>query len=72
MKKYFVFLGIAALTLAACTKTEIDETAVPDQKIEFNVASYVPQTRAGEVSFLKEFDDPSKAYFISNAISFFS
>lgn len=67
MKKYFVFLGIAALTLAACTKTEIDETAIPDQKIEFNVASYVPQTRAGEVSFLKEFEDPSEAQFKSNA-----
>lgn len=55
MKKYFVFLGIAALTLAACTKTEIDETAIPDQKIEFNVASYVPQTRADNyVSLVKE------------------
>ena len=55
MKKCFVFLGIAALTLAACTKTEIDETAIPDQKIEFNVASYVPQTRADNyVSLVKE------------------
>lgn len=68
MKKYLVFLGIAALTMAACTKTEIDETAVPDQKINFSVASYVPQTRAdGNVSFLNEFTDPTKAQFTSNA-----
>lgn len=46
MKKYFVFLGIAALTLAACTKTEIDETAIPDQKIDFAVANYATPTRA--------------------------
>ena len=44
MKKYFVFLGIAAMTLAACTKTETIEA--PAQKIDFQVASYVPQTRA--------------------------
>ena len=67
MKKYFVFLGVAALTLAACTKTEIDETAIPDQKIEFNVASYVPQTRAGEVSFLNEFKPEEEPQFTSNA-----
>ena len=56
MKKYFVFLGIAALTLAACTKTEIDDTVIPDQKIEFNAANYVPQTRADgdTVSILSE------------------
>jgi len=54
MKKYFVFLGIAALTLAACTKTEIDETAVPDQKIEFNIANYSTQTRAGETALQSE------------------
>ncbi|MBO5634361.1 MAG: fimbrillin family protein [Bacteroidales bacterium] len=70
MKKYFVFLGIAALTLAACSKTEIDETAIPDQKIEFNAANYVPQTRAGEVSLLgdtKFFS--SKAYLHAEGVT---
>ncbi len=43
MKKYFVFLGIAAMTLAACTKTETIEA--PAKKITFEVANYVPQTR---------------------------
>ena len=65
MKKYFVFLGIAALTLAACSKTEIDETAIPDQKIEFNAANYVPQTRAAgdTVSILSETNTfKTKAY----------
>ena len=68
MKKYFVFLGIAALTLAACTKSEIDETAVPDQKIGFNVASFTTQTRAGETetALQKEeglYTSESAAYF---------
>ena len=73
MKNYFVFLGIAALTMAACTKTEIDETLVPDQKISFQVADYVHQTRAdGDAtatpsSFLYEFTDPNNAQFTCNA-----
>jgi hypothetical protein len=66
MKKYFVFLGIAALTLAACSKTEIDETVIPEQKIEFNIANYSTQTRAGETALQNEpglYTSPDKAYF---------
>ena len=63
MKKYLVLLYVAALSLAACSKTEIDETALPDKKIEFNVAPYSAQTRAGEVSLLGDTDHFScKAY----------
>ena len=46
MKKYLI-IGIAALAaLASCTKVGIDESQIPDKKISFEVASYVPQTRA--------------------------
>lgn len=44
MKKYFIVLAVAALAAsAACTKVE---TITPDQKISFEVANYVPQTKA--------------------------
>lgn len=73
MKKYFAILAVAALTLsAACTKVE---TVTPDQKISFKAANYVPQTRAGEVSFLNEFAEgttpsfKSKAYMMGTGVN---
>lgn len=62
MKK--LFIAIAALALvasAACTKVAPEEKKA--EKISFTVANYVPQTKAGEVSFLNEFSDPTKAQF---------
>lgn len=48
MKKYFI-IAIAALAAGtACTKVETVEA--PAQKIDFQVASYVPQTRADDYS----------------------
>ena len=50
--KTSVFLGIASLAaLAACSKVE---PFIPDTPITFTVASYMPQTRAGESLFLTE------------------
>ena len=67
MKKYFIILAVAALTAsAACTKVEVIDNT-PAQKITFKVANYVPQTRAGEVSFLSEFADPANAQFSCKA-----
>lgn len=48
MKKLFV-IAAAVIALAACTKTEVNNT--PDQAIAFQVANYVPQTKAGETKF---------------------
>lgn len=48
MKHLNTFFAIAAvIATAACTKVEIDDLAVPERKIAFEVASYVPQTKAG-------------------------
>lgn len=63
MKKY-IFIAAAALAAAtACSKVETVET--PAQEISFQVASYLPQTRADEVqgtNFKAECD-----YFFTNA-----
>ena len=52
MKKYFFLAAAALVAMCACTKTVVNEA--PDQAIGFNVASYVPQTKAGEVSIIGE------------------
>ena len=49
MKKLFIIAAAAVAVLAACTKTEGNTT--PDRAISFQVANYVPQTKAGEVKF---------------------
>ena len=46
MKKYFILAVAAVAAMAACTKVEVNNT--PDKKIAFEVASYVPQTKATE------------------------
>ena len=50
MKKLFILAAAAVVALAACTKTEVVNNT-PDQAIAFQVANYVPQTKAGEVKF---------------------
>ena len=52
MKKYFIFAVAAVVAMAACSKVETDDA--PAQKITFQAASYVPQTKA-EVSVMSEF-----------------
>ena len=51
--RHFIFLSAAAAVMvpAACTKIEVD---IPDQKIEFQVASYVTQTKSSSPTFLGE------------------
>lgn len=44
MKKYFIIAVAALVASAACTKNVTVET--PDQAISFQVANYVPQTKA--------------------------
>ena len=46
MKKYFIIAAAAVVAMAACSKTEIDENAVPDKKIDFVVGNYSAQTKA--------------------------
>ena len=46
MKKYFIIAAVAVVAMAACSKTEIDENAVPEKKIGFEVANYAVQTKA--------------------------
>ncbi|MBQ3820997.1 MAG: fimbrillin family protein [Bacteroidales bacterium] len=54
MKKYFIIAVAALAASAACTK---NETETPASPIAFQVANYVPQTKAGEVKF-----DESKTF----------
>ena len=64
MNKYFIILAAAALAISvSCTKVVTNDA--PARKVTFAAANYVPQTKAGEVSFLSEFADPSTAYFKS-------
>ncbi len=56
MKKLFILAAAALVAAAACTKTEVVNNT-PDQAIAFQVANYVPQTKAGEVKF-----DESKTF----------
>lgn len=60
MKKLFV-IATAALTLAACTKTVVNDTK--DQAISFQVANYVPQTKAGETAFSTSETFSTSAWF---------
>lgn len=44
MKKYFIIAAAACAALAACSKVESNEA--PLQEVNFEVANYVPQTKA--------------------------
>lgn len=69
MKKLFIAIAAVALVFSAsCTKVNPDEKK--SEKISFSVASYVPATKAGEVSFLNEFTDKTKAQFYCKAFMF--
>ena len=46
MKKYFILAVAAVAAMAACTKSVVDETIVPNQKIAFEVADFARQTKA--------------------------
>ena len=64
-----VFLGIAFLAaVSACSKVE---PFIPDTPISFTVASYTPQTRAGESLFLTESGGQfySKAFLHANGVT---
>ncbi len=50
MKKYMILAAVALVASAACSKVE-NTVVTPDQAISFQVANYVPQTKAGEVKF---------------------
>lgn len=58
MKKFLFVAALALVASAACTKTELSDTATPDVEIGFQVASYLDQTKAddshGHSSFISE------------------
>ena len=62
-----IFRNILTLSLlmgmTACIKSEVAQ--VPDRTVLYRVADLKAQTKAGEVSFLGEFADPSDAAFSS-------
>lgn len=66
MKKYFVFAAAALVALAACSKVEIDEKAIPDTKIAFEVASYASQTTKANTAL----EDESFEHFYTYANMF--
>ena len=70
MKKYFIAIAVAALALSACSKVEINQAEGPGRKITFQTANYVPQTKAGEPSFLSEFAEGQTPKFYSKAYMF--
>ena len=54
MKKYFVLAAAALVALTACTKMEVSNTPSASQKISFEVANYMNQTKADETSLVTE------------------
>lgn len=54
MKKFYILAAVALVASAACTKVELDESAMPEVKIGYQVANYATQTKAGSASFLDE------------------
>ena len=61
MKKYFIIAAAALVAFAACTKVEVAEAPETSQKISFEVAKYMAQTKAdpvkdNEASLLLEYD----------------
>lgn len=52
MKKYIIFAVAALVALSACTKVNTDDA--PSQKISFEVANYLAQTKANETSLVTE------------------
>lgn len=65
MKKFFIFAAAALVALTACNKVETDNA--PAQKVTFQAANYVPQTKA--VSVLSDFTSfKSKAYLHAEGI----
>ena len=48
MKKYFIIAVAAVAAMASCTKNELDEQAIPEKKIGFEVANYAAQTKANQ------------------------
>ena len=54
MKKYFVLAVAALVALTACTKMEVSNTPSASQKISFEVANYMNQTKADETSLVTE------------------
>ena len=63
MKKIYILAAVALVASAACTKIETNEAEIPSTKISFSTANYLPQTKAGEASFLSEFTNPADARF---------
>ena len=46
MKKYFIIAVAAVAAMVACSKSELNDNAVREKKIGFEVANYTPQTKA--------------------------
>lgn len=69
MKKYLILAAAAIVAMAACSKTQLDESSIPDVPVTFQATNYVTQTKAGEVSVLSDFTAfQCKAYLHAEGI----
>ena len=69
MKKYLILAAAAIVAMAACSKTQLDESSIPDMPVTFQATNYVTQTKAGEVSVLSDFSAfQCKAYLHAEGI----
>ena len=64
MRRIFIIAAAALLAGVACSKTEVK---TPDVAVTFQVANYVPQTKAGEVKFDESKTFTTSAWFHENA-----
>ena len=68
MKKYLILAAVALVAGAACSKVEMNDSSTPGEKITFELASYVPQTKASAAE--DEFTSfQAKAYLHAEGIN---
>ena len=41
MKKYLILAAAAIVAMAACSKTQLDESSIPDMPVTFQATNYV-------------------------------
>ena len=69
MKKYYILAAVALVASAACTKVDLEPEATPDSPVTFQVANYVPRTKASSLESEGITSFSCKAYLHAEGIN---